>query len=88
MFRKLLDLIRKIPKDKLMHAGVNFGLALFCIWDYGLGIGLCIGASLGKVYGDSKSTGNHWCWWDLLADAIGMGLGILASWVIRKIIGR
>ena len=36
---------------------------------------LAIGLALGKEYGDKGATGNHWCWWDLLADAIGIVVG-------------
>lgn len=78
----------KIGKDKFLHFGVNVALALFGIWYYSLGIGLSIGASIGKEYGDSKASGNCWSWGDILADMLGMGVGILLSWIIRKIIGR
>lgn len=55
-------------KDKVMHLGVCLVLALVhpC---------LAIGAALGKEYGDYKAKGNHWCWWDLLADGIGTLIG-------------
>ena len=36
---------------------------------------LAIGLALGKEYGDKGATGNHWCWWDILADAIGIAVG-------------
>ena len=77
-----------IPYDKALHCGVNVILALFGIWYYSLGIGLSIGASVGKEYGDSKATGNKWSWGDILADMLGMGCGIAISFGIRKIIGR
>lgn len=35
------------------------------------GAALAIATGAGKEYGDSKSVGNHWCWWDLLADGLG-----------------
>lgn len=77
-----------IPYDKALHFGVNVFLALFGIWYYSLGIGLSIGASLGKEYGDSKATGNKWSWSDIVADMLGLGVGLLLSWGIRKLIGR
>ena len=94
MKRFLTELLNKvgkaihIPADKIAHFGVNFILALtgfFRIW---LAVGLCIGASIGKEYGDSKATGNKWSWGDILADMLGMGCGIAISFGIRKIIGR
>lgn len=51
----------KIPKDKVLHFLVNLALAMTGFFDYWLAVGLCVGASLGKEYGDSKATGNHWC---------------------------
>lgn len=77
----------KIPKDKVLHFLANFVMAMTGFLNYWLAIGLCVGASLGKEYGDSKATGNHWCWWDLLADALGMTSGLLLVWGIRSLIG-
>ena len=87
MWQKIVEFF-KTHKDKVYHFLVNLALGLVCIWDYGLGIGLGVGASLGKEYGDSKASGNKWDWWDILADALGLGVGVLLSWIIRKIIGR
>ena len=44
------------------------------IW---LGIGLAVGLSVGKEYGDSKAPGNKWDWYDILADVIGIVIGLL-----------
>lgn len=33
--------------------------------------------STGKEYGDSKAAGNHWCWWDILADLMGNIFGLI-----------
>lgn len=87
MWERLIEWL-KANIDKVYHFLVNLGLGLFCIWDYGLGIGLSVGASLGKEYGDSKASGNKWSWWDILADVLGLGVGLLLSLIIRKIIGR
>lgn len=77
----------KIPKDKVLHFLANFVMAMTGFFNCWLAIGLCVGASLGKEYGDSKTTGNHWCWWDILADALGMTAGLLLVWGIRSLIG-
>ena len=87
LIHKIADFLH-IPYDKFLHYLVNVLLGMFGIWYYSLGIGLSVGASLGKEYGDSKATGNHWCWWDLLADALGLGTGLLISWGVRAIFGR
>ena len=80
--KSIIDFIKK-HLDKLAHFGVNFLMALSAFWDWHFALGLCIGASLGKEYGDSKATGNHWCWWDLVADALGCGLGLLTVYLIK-----
>ena len=55
-------------KDKLMHFGVCFAISI-------LSTIAAIIASLWKEYKDSKTEGNHWCWNDLLADALGIVCG-------------
>ena len=77
-----------IPYDKALHFGVNVVLALLGIWYYSLGIGLSIGASIGKEYGDSQASGNKWSWGDILADMLGVGVGLGISYIVRKLIGR
>ncbi len=73
--------------DKIYHALVNLVLALTGFVSIPFALGLCLGASLGKEYGDSKATGNHWDWLDIVADLIGMTFGILFVIVIKQIIG-
>ena len=58
----------KIGKDKWLHFGVCAGASVVSPW---LGVGL----GLGKEYGDSKAVGNRWDWLDILADALGVGVG-------------
>ena len=77
----------KIGKDKLYHALVNFVFALTGFISIPFALGLCIGASIGKEYGDSKASGNKWDWMDIVADLIGMGLGLLTVIIVKKIIG-
>mgnify|MGYP003571450162 CR=1 FL=1 len=76
-----------IPKDKALHFVVNFALALSGFISYWLPVGLCIGASVGKEYGDSKASGNKWSWGDIVADMLGMGCGLCVVWGIRSLFG-
>ena len=73
--------------DKLMHAGANFLLSMTAFWDVLFAIGLCLGASFGKEYGDSKASGNKWSWEDIIADLIGMGFGLFVVYLIKRIFG-
>ncbi len=41
-----------------------------------IAVSFCIGLSIGKEYGDKRAKGNHWCWWDLLADLLGIIAGV------------
>jgi len=59
-----------IAKDKLYHFGICFIVSIFQPW-------LAVGLALGKEYGDSRSQGNTWSWGDILADALGIILGVL-----------
>ena len=72
-----------IPEDKFMHAlvsTVSSFLVSMCFMFMKfqcliVGSMFTLGLGLGKEYGDSKATGNHWCCWDLLADVIGIVIG-------------
>lgn len=68
-----------LPKDKVYHFAVCALLTLIhpC---------LAIGAAIGKEYGDKGAPGNHWCWWDLLADAVGVIVGVTIQWLIKTIL--
>jgi uncharacterized protein YfiM (DUF2279 family) len=59
----------KIGKDKFMH----FGVCTIATLIHPL---LAAGLAIGKEYGDSKAYGNHWDWYDILADALGIALGM------------
>lgn len=78
----------KIPKDKIYHFLVNAALALTGFISYWLALGLCVGASFGKEVGDAMAKGASWDWKDsakdLLADALGMGAGMLIVYLVRK----
>lgn len=80
---------RNMGKDKFLHFGVSCVATLvcgFCMFFLGkAGAILCgawfgVGLGLGKEYGDSKASGNYWDWFDILADGVGIlvGVGVLA----------
>lgn len=72
----------KIGKDKTKHFAVCFATAAAL----GIpGVWLAAGLALGKEYGDKNAAGNHWCWWDLLADALGIAAGYGCRWLLMKI---
>jgi len=74
----------RVGYDKFLHAIVSavatiaIGLPLFFIgWSSILCGGLfSLGLGLGKEYGDSKAPGNKWDWFDILADVIGIAVGV------------
>lgn len=76
ILKKIVNFLKQ--SDKLKHCLVNLLVMLIAgsinIW---LGIGLAVGLSLGKEYGDSKALGNKWDWYDILADAIGIVIGLI-----------
>ena len=75
-------------KDKVLHFGVNLVLAMTGFISYWLAIGLCVGASCGKEFGDAMATRPNWNWKDslkdLIADMLGMGLGLLIVILIKR----
>lgn len=77
-----------MTRDKVLHFLVNLALSLTGFISYWLAVGLCVGASFGKEVGDALAKGASWDWkdsaWDLLADALGMGTGLLVVFLIRR----
>ena len=77
-----------MTRDKVLHFLVNLALSLTGLISYWLALGLCVGASFGKEVGDAMAKKDKWDWkdsaWDLLADALGMGIGLLAVLLIRR----
>lgn len=78
----------KIQKDKIQHFCVNLIVSyITAIVLYGFtnnvayssitGFIHSSGLSIGKEYGDKNATGNHWCYWDILADYVGNISGLL-----------
>lgn len=76
ILKKIVNFLKQ--SDKLKHCLVNLLAMLIAgsinIW---LGIGLAVGLSVGKEYGDSKTPGNKWDRYDILADAIGIVIGLI-----------
>jgi hypothetical protein len=64
-------------KDKLKHLLACFVIALY-------NTEAAILSALTKEYADVHSKGNHWCWWDLLADFIGTILGTIVRLLLIK----
>lgn len=62
-------------KDKLLHAGVCMAVSLIHPF-------LALGLAVGKEYGDKNASGNHWCWWDLLADLAGIAVGSAVRFLV------
>lgn len=69
-----------IDKNSIKHFFVCFLLSL--IGAYGMAFAL--GGSLCKEWRDSKSKGNHWCWFDLLFDFLGCAVGIAVHWWVFR----
>lgn len=69
-----------IDKNSLKHFFVCFLLSL--IGAYGMSV--AIGASVTREYDNSKTKGNHWCWWDILFDLLGCILGYGTHCLIFK----
>lgn len=77
-----------MTRDKVLHFLVNLALSLTGFISYWLALGLCVGASFGKEVGDALAKGASWdrkdSAKDLLADALGMGTGLLVVFLIRR----
>ena len=59
----------RIPPDKYMHYAWCVTIALcigFIAW--WLGLAIAIGIGFFKEWKDSNENGNHFCWWDIVAD--------------------
>ena len=73
----VIQKIGNMEKDKILHFLVCFLAAIFAPL-------FSLGLALGKEYGDSRARGNHWCWWDILADAIGLLARTILHIIIRN----
>ena len=55
-------------KDKALHFGVCFVLASICPI-------VAAVVAVAKEVSDERTEGNHWCWKDIVADAVGIAVG-------------
>ena len=82
-----------IPEDKFQHALVStisafVVSAVFIFMGYYcliVGSMFTAGLGLGNEHGDKLATGNRWCWWDLLADLIGVVIGCGIAFLFLRI---
>ena len=71
-----------IDKNSIKHFAVCFLLSL--VGAYGMSV--AIGASVTREYDNSKTKGNHWCWWDIMFDALGCVAGMTTHlWIFKSI---
>jgi uncharacterized protein YfiM (DUF2279 family) len=72
----------KLPTDKFLHFTISSVIAFaLSLASPIVGVSFTLGLGLGKEYGDSKAVGNHWDWWDIVADLVGIGVGVgLSFW--------
>lgn len=66
-------------KDKVWHFGISLALAVICPV-------VAIVAAVGKEVYDRRSCAGHWCWKDILADAVGVVLGSVVHGLILLLI--
>jgi len=70
--------------DKMIHGTVTaLTVIIFGLWNLTFSVGLAIGLSVGKETGDSLAIGNHWSWLDILADTIGIIIGLIVLILIK-----
>lgn len=69
--KELWNKLSQIPNiDKVQHFGACLIATLFSWW-------FAFGLAIGKEYGDYNNPNSGWSWWDLIADALGIGTGLL-----------
>lgn len=66
-------------KDKALHFGVCFVLAAICPF-------IALLAAMGKELYDMQQPNNHFCWKDVVADAVGVVLGSVVHGLILLLI--
>jgi hypothetical protein len=70
-----------IDKNSIKHFSVCFILSL--IGAYGMCV--AVGASITREYDNSKTKGNHWCWWDIIFDSLGCVAGMTTHlWIFKS----
>lgn len=68
-----------IGVDKLYHFGISLLATLVLGWKFAAGLGL------GKEVGDKLNPLSKWDWQDLLADALGILVGLIIRHLIAKV---
>ncbi len=65
--------------DKMMHFTASMIIALYAsiVMPIAVAAILALAVGLAKEWYDSRQEGNHWCWWDIAADASGIIVAIL-----------
>ena len=66
-------------KDKALHFGVCFVLAVICPI-------VAVVVAVAKEVHDHHQPNNHWCWKDILADAVGVVLGTVVHFLLRYLL--
>ena len=66
-------------KDKALHFGVCFVLAVICPI-------VAAVVAVAKEVHDDGTEGNHWCWKDIVADVVGVVLGTVVHGLILLLI--
>ena len=75
--RKLWSKLSQIKHfDKVEHFGACFVATVLFDWQFATGL------AIGKEYGDYNNPNSGWSWWDLFADALGIGTGLLIKHIL------
>ena len=69
-----------IPIDKQLHFLWSFAITVgvtALTKNIHIGYITALAFGIGKEFYDSRKVGNHWCWWDLVADGVGVGMAVM-----------
>ena len=66
-------------KDKVKHFGVCLALAVICPI-------VAAVVAVAKEVHDERTEGNHFCWKDVVADAVGVALGSVVHFLLRYLL--
>ena len=66
-------------KDKVKHFGACLVLAVICPI-------VAVVVAVAKEVSDERTDGNHWCWKDIVADAVGVALGSAVHFLLRYLL--
>ena len=65
--------------DKVKHFCVCFVLAAICPI-------VAVVVAIAKEVHDERTEGNHWCWKDIVADAVGVALGSAVHFLLKYLL--